>query len=98
MNEFVEHNSVLLQESINLLVNNKNGIYLDGTFGGGGHSKHILNKIDNNGKLIGVADGGYARCTATSPGSVFLGGKKSVSGTVEKFRDGWKVVDANYTS
>ena len=52
MNEFVEHDPVLLQESINLLVNNKDGIYLDGTFGGGGHSKHILNKIDNNGKLI----------------------------------------------
>ena len=52
MNEFVEHNPVLLQESINLLVNNKDGIYLDGTFGGGGHSKYILKKIDNNGKLI----------------------------------------------
>ena len=62
------------------------------------HVKKNEKVYDNNGKLIGVADGGYARCTATSPGSVFLGGKKSVSGTVEKFRDGWKVVDANYTT
>jgi 16S rRNA (cytosine1402-N4)-methyltransferase len=52
MNKVVQHNPVLLQESINLLVNDKNGIYLDGTFGGGGHSKCILKKIDDNGKLI----------------------------------------------
>jgi len=52
MNKVTEHHPVLLQESINLLINNKDGIYLDGTFGGGGHSKYILEKIDNNGKLI----------------------------------------------
>ena len=40
-----------------------------------------------------MADGGYARCTSTHPGSVFLGGKKSVSGDVEKFGDGWKLVN-----
>ena len=62
------------------------------------HVKKNEKVYDSNENLIGVADGGYARCTATHPGSVFLGGKKSVSGTVEKFRDGWKVVDANYTS
>ncbi len=52
MKNLVEHNPVLLQESINLLINEKDGIYLDGTFGGGGHSKNILKQIDNNGKLI----------------------------------------------
>ena len=52
MNKLVEHDPVLLQESINLLINNKSGIYLDGTFGGGGHSKYILEKINDNGKLI----------------------------------------------
>ena len=52
MNKVTEHHPVLLQESINLLINNKDGIYLDGTYGGGGHSKYILEKIDNNGKLI----------------------------------------------
>ena len=54
MSKVIEHNSVLLQESINLLINNKDGIYLDGTYGGGGHSKFILEKIDNNGKLIAL--------------------------------------------
>lgn len=62
------------------------------------HVKKNEKVYDNNEKLIGVADGVYARCTATSPGTVFLSEKKSVSGTVEKFRDGWKVVEANYTS
>ena len=52
MNKVIEHHPVLLQESINLLINNKDGIYLDGTYGGGGHSKYILEKIDNNGRLI----------------------------------------------
>ena len=65
MNELVEHNPVLLQESINLLVNNKDGIYIDGTFGGGGHSKHILKKIDNNGKLIAF-DKDYDACMRAS--------------------------------
>ena len=65
MNELVEHNPVLLKESINLLVNNKDGIYLDGTFGGGGHSKHILKKIDNNGKLIAF-DKDYDACMRAS--------------------------------
>ena len=54
MNKVTEHHPVLLQESINLLINNKDGIYLDGTYGGGGHSKYILEKIDNNGKLIAL--------------------------------------------
>ena len=65
MNQLVEHNPVLLQESINLLLNNKDGIYLDGTFGGGGHSKHILKKIDNNGKLIAF-DKDYDACMRAS--------------------------------
>ena len=57
------------------------------------HVKKNDKVYDNNGKLIGVADGGYARCTATSPGTVFLGGKKSVSGDVEKYQDGWKLIN-----
>ena len=57
------------------------------------HVKKNDKVYDSNGKLIGVADGGYARCTATSPGTVFLGGKKSVSGDVEKYQDGWKLIN-----
>ncbi|ASG68103.1 ribosomal RNA small subunit methyltransferase H [Francisella halioticida] len=45
------HFSVLLQESINDLNINPDGIYIDATFGRGGHSKVILSKL-NRGRLI----------------------------------------------
>ena len=46
------HNPVLLKESIIGLNINPNGIYIDATFGGGGHSKEILNKLNSSGRLI----------------------------------------------
>ena len=45
------HKPVLLQESIEALNIKKNGIYVDATYGGGGHSKMILKKM-NGGKLF----------------------------------------------
>jgi 16S rRNA (cytosine1402-N4)-methyltransferase len=45
------HKPVLLQESIEALNIKKNGIYVDATYGGGGHSKMILEKM-NGGKLF----------------------------------------------
>ena len=50
MNEF--HNPVLLSESVSALKIKKDGVYVDATFGGGGHSKEILKKLNKNGKLI----------------------------------------------
>lgn len=47
-----EHISVLLQESIDALNIRPDGVYLDGTFGRGGHSRAILQKLDKNGRLI----------------------------------------------
>ena len=46
------HKPVLLKESINGLKINPNGIYVDATYGGGGHSKEILNHLNSSGKLI----------------------------------------------
>lgn len=46
------HNPVLLTESINGLNIKPNGIYVDVTFGGGGHSKEILKHLDSTGKLF----------------------------------------------
>ena len=46
------HNPVLLNESVNALAIKKDGIYVDVTFGGGGHSKEILNQLGENGKLV----------------------------------------------
>ena len=47
------HNPVLLKETVDGLNINPSGIYVDVTFGGGGHSKEILNRLDANGKLFG---------------------------------------------
>lgn len=46
-----KHKSVMLDETIKSLNINPDGIYLDGTVGGAGHSKEIAKKL-NNGKLI----------------------------------------------
>lgn len=46
------HKPVLLEESVDGMIVDKNGIYVDVTFGGGGHSREILSKIDS-GRLIG---------------------------------------------
>jgi 16S rRNA (cytosine1402-N4)-methyltransferase len=47
----IYHVPVLLQESVNGLNVRKDGIYVDCTFGGGGHSKEILKRLDDRGKL-----------------------------------------------
>ncbi len=46
------HTPVLLNESITALIQDNNGIYADATFGGGGHSKEILNRLSEKGRLI----------------------------------------------
>jgi len=49
-----KHISVLLKESINALNIKENGIYVDCTLGGGGHSLEILKKLNHTGQLIGI--------------------------------------------
>ncbi|WP_394265424.1 16S rRNA (cytosine(1402)-N(4))-methyltransferase RsmH [Bergeyella zoohelcum] len=46
------HNPVLLHPSVDDLVTNADGIYVDCTFGGGGHSKEILSRLSAHGKLF----------------------------------------------
>lgn len=46
------HIPVLLEESVESLCIKSNGIYVDATFGGGGHSKKILKKLENKGRLF----------------------------------------------
>lgn len=47
------HRSVLLQETVDGLNIKEDGVYVDVTFGGGGHSKEILNRLGAKGKLYG---------------------------------------------
>lgn len=53
MREF-QHIPVLLNECIQGLNIRENGIYIDGTLGGAGHSLQIAKKLKNTGKLIGI--------------------------------------------
>lgn len=46
------HNPVLLEETVNGLAIKPNGVYVDVTFGGGGHSKEILKRLGGNGQLF----------------------------------------------
>lgn len=49
-----KHKPVLLQECIEGLNIKKDGIYVDGTLGGAGHSSEILKKLSSTGRLIGI--------------------------------------------
>lgn len=51
--EFI-HKSVLLSETIEALDIKPDGIYVDGTAGGGGHSFEIASRLNNNGRLIAI--------------------------------------------
>ncbi|MDO4323285.1 MAG: 16S rRNA (cytosine(1402)-N(4))-methyltransferase RsmH [Lachnospiraceae bacterium] len=48
------HKSVLLEESIESLCIKPDGIYVDGTLGGGGHSYEICKRLSEKGRLIGI--------------------------------------------
>ena len=54
------HNPVFLERSVECLVTDINGVYVDVTFGGGGHSRKILEKISIKGKLFAFDQDGDA--------------------------------------
>ncbi len=49
-----KHKPVLLEQTIEGLNIKKDGIYVDGTLGGAGHSKEIIKRLSNKGLLIGI--------------------------------------------
>ncbi len=59
-----KHRSVLLEETIEGLRIRPEGTYVDGTLGGGGHSYHILEKLNDQGRLIGIDQDGAAVAAA----------------------------------
>ncbi len=54
MEQSVYHIPALLRESIEGLAVKSNGIYVDATFGGGGHSRAILERLGEGGRLLGL--------------------------------------------
>ncbi len=49
-----QHTSILLQESIDFLITDKNGIYVDCTMGGAGHSRGFAAQLEAGGLLLGI--------------------------------------------
>ena len=49
-----KHKSVLLYETVDELNIKPDGIYVDGTLGGGGHSYEIAGRLSEGGRLIGI--------------------------------------------
>jgi len=50
----VLHTPVLLEESLEALAINPDGIYLDATFGRGGHARALLSRLDHGGRLLAM--------------------------------------------
>lgn len=59
------HTPVLVREAVDMLVTDPNGIYVDGTLGGGGHSEALLHALDNDARLFGIDQDSEALNTAT---------------------------------
>ncbi len=76
-----EHKSVLLEETIEALNINPNGIYVDGTLGGAGHSFEICKRLEN-GMLIGIDQDRDAIAAATL--------------RLQEFKDKCRIVKSNY--
>ena len=67
-----KHTSVLLDETIENLNIRPDGVYMDGTLGGAGHSKEIAKRLGPDGHLIGIDQDGEAIITAKELGVPYI--------------------------
>ncbi len=65
MTTYHEHIPVMLNECMEYLITDEDGIYIDGTLGGGGHSKKILSLLGESGRLYAVDQDDEAIAAAT---------------------------------
>lgn len=80
------HKSVLLDECIKGLDIKPNGVYVDGTLGGGGHASAIAAKLGKDGRLIGIDRDGTAIAVATERLNAFKSQFTPVRDTHENIR------------
>lgn len=77
-----KHISVLLDETIDSLNIKPNGIYVDGTLGGGGHSLEICKRLGDGGRLIGIDQD--------------MDAIEAASKRLEEYKDKVDIVHSNY--
>lgn len=77
-----QHKSVLLHETIDSLCVNPDGIYVDGTLGGGGHAYELCSRLGKDGRLIGIDQDEDAIAAA--------------SDRLREFKDQVTIVKSNY--
>ena len=82
-----KHVSVLLQETIDGLAVKPDGIYVDGTTGGGGHSYEICKRLGENGRLIGIDQDTEALAAAEKRLEPFSGKVTLVKSNYAQMRD-----------
>lgn len=79
-----KHKSVLLDETIEMLNIKPDGIYVDGTLGGGGHSYEICRRLGDKGRLIGIDQ---------DEAAILAGSNK-----LKEFEDKVTIVRSNYSN
>lgn len=77
------HTSVLLNETIEELHIKPNGIYVDGTLGGGGHAYEVCKRLGEQGRFIGIDQDADAICAASK--------------RLAEFKDKVTIVRSNYS-
>lgn len=77
-----EHKSVLLKETVDSLAIKPDGIYVDGTLGGGGHAYEVAGRLGEKGRLIGIDQDAAAI--------------EAASGRLEPFKEKVTIVRSNY--
>ncbi|WP_183731579.1 MULTISPECIES: 16S rRNA (cytosine(1402)-N(4))-methyltransferase RsmH [Paraburkholderia] len=68
MGQGLQHRTVLLDEAVDALVTRADGVYVDGTFGRGGHSRAVLGRLAEGGRLIAFDKDPLAIATAEQVG------------------------------
>lgn len=82
-----EHKSVLLHETVDSLRIKPDGIYVDGTLGGGGHALEVAGQLGENGRLIGIDQDADAIAAATERLSSFKDKVTIVRSNYEQIRE-----------
>ncbi len=77
-----KHKSVLLEETIEYLKIHPDGIYVDGTLGGGGHAYEVCRRLSEKGRFIGIDQDADAI--------------KAAAGRLSEFEDRVQIIRSNY--